>query len=73
MRAANISSHTKQLHKEIDLIPEEYRGLLLRIVHSFREGVALPSAEDSLREGWQDVLQGNTQGVDSLWDEIDTK
>ncbi len=37
------------------------------------EGVALPSAEDSLREGWQDVLQGNTQDVDSLWDEIDTK
>ena len=44
--------------------------MLLRIVHSFREGVMLPSAEDSLREGWQDVKQGNTQPVDTLWDDI---
>jgi len=63
----------QQLHKEIEQTPEEYRALLLRIVHSFREGVMLPSAEDSLREGWQDVLQGNTQAVDTLWDDLDAQ
>ena len=59
---------------EIEQTPEEYRPLLLRIVHSFREGVTvLPSAEDSFKEGWQDVLAGNTHSVDTLWDGIDTE
>lgn len=66
---ATTPDYLKQLQKEIEQTPEEYRGLLLRIVHSFREGVMLPSAEDSLREGWQDVKQGNTPPVDTLWDE----
>jgi len=63
----------QKLHQEIEQTPEEYRALLLRIVHSFREGVMLPSAEDSLREGWQDVLQGNTHSVDTLWDDLDAQ
>jgi len=73
MTVANVD-YTKQLHDEIEQTPEEYRPLLLRIVHSFREGVTdLPSAEDSFKEGWQDVLAGNTHSVDTLWDGIDTK
>jgi len=64
--------YTEQLHKEIEKTPEEYRALLLRIVHSFREGVMLPTAQDSLKEGWQDVIQGNTHSVDTLWDDLDT-
>ena len=70
---ATTPDYLKQLQKEIEQIPEEYRGLLLRIVHSFREGVMLPSAEDSLREGWKDVTQGNTQPVDTLWDDMDAQ
>ena len=29
----------QQLHAEIDAIPPAYQGLLLRLVHSFREGI----------------------------------
>ncbi len=62
---------TQQLHDEIEQTPEEFRPLLFRIVHSFREGVALPSAEESFREGWQDVVDDKTHSIDTLWDEID--
>jgi len=68
---ATTPDYLKQLQKEIEQTPEEYRGLLLRIVHSFREGVTLPSAEDSFSEGWHDVKQGNTQPIETLWDDLD--
>ncbi len=70
--AATVPDYTDQLHKEIEKTPEEYRGLLLRIVHSFREGVTLPTAEHSVQEGWQDVMHGNTHSVDTLWDDLNT-
>lgn len=62
--------YTELLHKEIDQTPEEYRPLLLRIVHSFREGVALPTAAESFEEGWKDVIAGNTHPIETLWDGI---
>ena len=71
--ASTIPDYTELLHNEIDQTPEEYRPLLLRIVHSFREGVALPSAEESFREGWQDVVDDKTHSIDSLWDGIDVQ
>lgn len=66
---------TERLHAEIELTPARYRPLLLRLVHSFREGIEAdepwPSAADSLRDGWRDVSAGRTQPLDSLWDGID--
>ena len=62
---------TESLVNEIQQTPEEYRPLLLRIVRSFREGVTLPSAEDSFHQGWQDVINGNTRPVDELWQRLD--
>lgn len=68
-----MTDTTQQLHNEIDQTPEEYRPLLLKIVHSFREGVTdLPSAEESFKEGWRDVMEGNLHNIDTLWDGIDT-
>jgi hypothetical protein len=53
-----------------------YRPLLLRLVHSFREGIEedgpWPSAVESFREGWQDVKAGRVHPVENLWDGIDT-
>jgi hypothetical protein len=73
--ATDSKNITQQLHSEIDQTPERYRGLLLRLVHSFREGIEedepWPSAADSFREGWRDVKAGRTQAVDTLWDGID--
>lgn len=67
---------TKELHDEIERTPVRYRSLLLRLVHSFREGVEhdepWPSAADAFREGWRDVKTGSAHSVDTLWDGIDT-
>jgi len=72
--ATNSPDYTRQLHDEIEQTPEEFRPLLLRIVHSFREGVTgLPGAEESFREGWKDVLAGRTHPIDTLWDGIDAE
>ena len=66
---------TEQLHAEIERTPVRYRSLLLRLVHSFREGIEAdepwPSASESFREGWTDVRAGRTSPVDTLWDGID--
>jgi len=69
--ARTVPDYTKQLHDEIEQTPEEYRHLLLKIVHSFREGVELPTAKESFREGWQDVVDGKTHPIETLWDGID--
>ena len=37
--ATDSKNITQQLHSEIDQTPERYRALLLRLVHSFREGI----------------------------------
>jgi hypothetical protein len=71
--SSDTQNYTKELHDEIDQIPEEFRPLLLRIVHSFREGVTLPSAEKSFMDGWQDTLNGNTRPIDDLWKGIETR
>ncbi|MEY6434081.1 hypothetical protein ABC977_16885 [Thioalkalicoccus limnaeus] len=66
---------TEQLHSEIERTPSRYRPLLLRSVHSFRDGVeadeSWPSASESLREGWTDALVGRVSPVVTLWDGID--
>ena len=74
--ATGSKNITQQLHAEIDQTPERYRALLLRLVHSFREGIEedepWPHAADSFKEGWRDVKAGRTRPVDTLWDGIDT-
>ncbi|MBK1621171.1 hypothetical protein CKO42_22680 [Lamprobacter modestohalophilus] len=66
---------TERLHAEIEQTPARYRALLLRLVHSFREGIEAdepwPSATESFREGWRDAKAGRVQSIDTLWDGID--
>ncbi len=73
--ATNSKNVTQQLHTEIDQTPERYRALLLRLVHSFREGIEedepWPNAADAFREGWRDVKAGRVHPVDTLWNGID--
>ncbi len=68
---------TKQLYAEIERTPERYRALLLRLVHSFREGIEAdepwPNAAESFREGWRDAKAGRMHPVDTLWDGIDAE
>jgi hypothetical protein len=61
----------QQLKDEIRQVPDEYLPALLNIVHAFRESVSLKNAEDSVRQGWQEAMQGDTQPIDTLWDGLD--
>lgn len=56
----NTPSCTQELHDEIDQTPEEYRPLLLRIVHSFREGVCSTQAKRLVetQEALEDIKAG---------------
>lgn len=73
--ATDIAQLTQQLHAEIDQTPERYRGLLLRVVHSFREGIEDEHAEidpaESVRRGLADIRAGRTYPIETLWDGID--
>ncbi|AUB82282.1 hypothetical protein [Candidatus Thiodictyon syntrophicum] len=66
---------TNQLHAEIERTSARYRPLLLRLVHSFRQGIEedepWPSAAESFRDGWRDIRAGRVQPVATLWDGID--
>jgi hypothetical protein len=68
-------SVTEALHAEIEQTPERYRPLLLRLVHSFREGIEedepWPTAEESLREGLRDMKAGRVYPIETLWDRVD--
>lgn len=72
--ATDIAQLTRQLHAEIEQTPERYRGLLLRLVHSFREGIEeeepWPTAEESLREGLRDMRAGRVYPIEGLWDRV---
>jgi hypothetical protein len=68
---------TEQLYAEIERTPERYRPLLLRLVHSFREGIEedepWPTAAESFLEGWRDVKAGRVRSVETLWDGLDAE
>ena len=63
---------TRHLQAEIERTPERYRSLLLRLVHSFREGVEdeerWPTAAESFREDSQDSQAGRVHDIAALWD-----
>jgi len=60
-----------EVDDEIDRIPPEYMENLLRLLRVFRESVVLPSAADSLRQGWRETMQGDTHPIEELWVGID--
>ncbi len=74
--APQTSDVTERLHAEIEQTPERYRPLLLRLVHSFREGIEAdepwPSAAEAVRDGWRDLQAGRVRPVETLWDGIAT-
>ncbi len=68
--AIQVSAYTEQLVHEIEGTPEEYLPILLEIVRLFRESVTLKSAEASFRQGWKEMLVGETRPVSELWEGI---
>ena len=75
--ATNSDDITERLHAEIERTPVHYHRLLLRLVHSFREGIEEDEPEltaaESFREGWRDMKAGRTHPIETLWNGIDAE
>ncbi|MGH8529149.1 MAG: hypothetical protein ACRETN_04800 [Nevskiales bacterium] len=75
--ATTADSITQRLHAEIDLVPQNRREPLLKIVHAYREAVddeiEGDDPRESLRQAIRDVKAGRTYPIKSLWDGIDAK
>jgi hypothetical protein len=63
--------YREQITQEVGQTPDEYLPMLLQIVRSFRQSVALKPAEESFRQGWAEVQAGETLPVSELWAGID--
>ena len=59
------------LVREIRQMPREYWPNLLQLIRLFRQSVTLNPAEASFRQGWQEVMAGQTRPVSELWEGID--
>lgn len=62
-----------QISQEIGATPDEYLPMLLQIVRSFRQSVALKPATESFRQGWAEAHSGETLPVAELWAGIDAE
>ena len=71
----SAQSITEALHAEIEQTPEHYRPLLMRLVHSFREGVEQEIDDidptESIRRGLADIRAGRVHPIETLWDGIE--
>lgn len=65
------STYTEKIRREINQTPEEYLPFLLEMIHLFRQSIALKPAEESLRQGWKEVVRGDIRPVSELWTGLD--
>jgi hypothetical protein len=65
--------YREQITQEVGQTPDEYLPMLLQIVRSFRQSVALKPAEESFRQGWREAVAGETVPVSELWTGIDSQ
>lgn len=67
-------STTEALHAEIERVPEDRQALLLRLVHSFREGIEQEIEDvdprESLRQALREVKAGKTRPIEGLWERV---
>ena len=72
--ATKSQSVTKALHAEIERVPQDRQPLLLKLVHSYREGIEQEiegvDPRDSLRQALREVKAGKTRSVEGLWKRI---
>lgn len=64
-------SYQRELTREIKRTPPEYLPALLQIVRLYRASVTLRPAEESFRQGWEEVMRGETFPISELWKGID--
>ncbi len=67
------SAYRTRLLKEVENIPEEYLGSLLKMIQVFHDSIILKPADESFRQGWQEALRDETFPVTELWEGIDAE
>ncbi len=67
------STYYKQVMAEVEQFPLEYLPALLKMMRAFRESVAPKNAEESFRQAWQEVMNGETLPLSELWVGIDAE
>lgn len=65
------ATYTDRIRQEVAQTPDEYLPYLLEMIHLFRQSIALKPAKESFRQGWQEVLRGETLPVAELWTGIE--
>ncbi len=55
------------LLNEIKDLPDEYLPNLIRMVHVFKVSVTHKPALDSIKQGWQEALNDETEPLENLW------
>jgi hypothetical protein len=66
-------AYVEQIGQEVQQTPDEYLPALLEIIRLFRHSITLKSAEESLRQGWQEAMRGETMPIADLWVGIDAE
>lgn len=67
MTVAFELAYKEQLQAEIEATPGECLPARLSIVRVYRQSATLGPAADSFRQGWADVLSGQTLPLSELW------
>ncbi len=67
----NQEACLKKINQELDQTPAEYLPALLTIIHAFRESVSTDNALKGFEISWQEMLRGDMQPIDTLWDDIE--
>ncbi len=66
------AAYLEKIEQEIKQMPPEYLPALFNIIHTFRESVQLNTAKQSFQQGLQEALAGETQAIETLWDDMET-
>lgn len=73
MATASTQAYRNQVLEEVDKIPYEFLPSVLKMIQAFREGITLPTAEASFRQGLKEAHAGETRPIEKLWDGIDAR
>ncbi|MDP3877467.1 MAG: hypothetical protein Q8Q50_10835 [Methylobacter sp.] len=64
-------TYLDKIELELKQTPAEYLPALLTIIHAFRESVCPDNVAKGFETSWQEMLRGEYQSVDTLWDDIE--
>ena len=68
MPTTTIHEFRRQILAELDAVPEEFHTLILQMIRTYRESVALKPAADSFAQGWREARSGQVRPIKQLWE-----